>query len=85
MSAIKFQSFAVEGSGPFPFDMLRYDTCYPDNHEDVVKILCSATQDKQSTGIYRISLARRVESKKDLPTYKRWESFGWRVLECQTR
>jgi hypothetical protein len=54
------------GSGPrFPFDMLRYDTCWPSQPHDVTA-MSELTGPVNLTGL-------------TAPTFHRWESFGWRV------
>lgn len=67
---MKVISFMVEGKGKFPFDMLRYDQCFPCDGWSAhnisvdtpdlrtVKLICIS-----STGI----------------TAARWASFGWYV------
>lgn len=62
--------FTVEGSGQFPFDMLRYDQCWPVG-------LCDAAQMKENN-YRRIVLETH---RKSAPTDGRWESFCWRVVE----
>lgn len=71
----KVERFVVEGSGEFPFDMLRYDSCWPATAEDAAK-LQSFYRDK-----------RRVELRSDgymTPTPERWASFNWRVVSEET-
>lgn len=59
--------FTVEGSGPFPIDMLRYDLCWPAKEAHSYHLLI--TDDR-----------RIVLKGLKLPTTRRWESFGWRVV-----
>lgn len=59
----------VEGSGDFPFDMLRYDSCVPLDEQDARAIERSERR--------RIVLARRAVND-DGGTPGRWASFGWR-------
>jgi hypothetical protein len=72
MAKVYTQKFRVIGAGNFPFDMLRYDRCYP-------------TQESQSrsfdSGELRIvELEHAGEFLRDWsPTHGRWESFGWAV------
>jgi len=69
--------FTVEGSGEFPFDMLRYDTCWPEREFDTPKLgrqfdgprLGPARSTKRTVGM--IGLRG--------PTVDRWASFGWKV------
>lgn len=65
---MKIGHFTVEGSGPFPWDMLRYDGAWPTTSEDVQKL--------HGTGRRRIHL-----SSAQGPTHARWASFGWKVVE----
>jgi len=71
--------FVVEGSGAFPFDMLRYDHAWPD---------------KEGSDSYQLGLTyehgdayfakRRVALITDstfAPNVERWKSFNWRVVE----
>lgn len=66
------QIFEVTGSGLFPFDMLRYDTCWPHSQEDVSKIENPGMMDKRT-----VKLVRVTKNKNALPTTDRWASFGW--------
>lgn len=73
-------SFRVEGSGDFPLDMLRYDTCYPLDENALL-----------STDLLRAEAGENVERVVYLEkrhaykpeghvTDRRWASFGWRVI-----
>jgi hypothetical protein len=63
--------FTVEGSGTFPFDMLRYDICWPASEPDSYRL---------DNG--RMTNKRHVKLKGlKPPTFARWTSFGWTVLE----
>jgi hypothetical protein len=64
-------AFEVTGDGPFPFDMLRYDRCWPvreaqDSYDGLAASLGEATRTVQLNGINN-------------PTERRWSSFGWTV------
>lgn len=66
--------FTVEGSDTFPYDMLRYDSCYPRSQDDVTNMATpqSARQvTLNTTGWSRLSAK---------VTMARWESFGWKVV-----
>lgn len=72
--------FIVEGTGPFPVDMLRYDRAVPALSADADEIERSYVNPRGP--------ARRIKLLKftprggiPLPTRGRWESFGWRVVE----
>lgn len=70
--AKKEVTFSVEGSGPFPTDMLRYDSCVPETELDNKKI---DMKDDRYDFKRTVSLVgpRR-------PTEARWKSFGWKVV-----
>jgi hypothetical protein len=71
------QKFTVEGHGTFPFDMLRYDYCFPNCEENNLEV----ERVKGTWGVRRqVKLARYCENKKSMPTQARWHSFGWTVL-----
>jgi len=70
--------FTVEGTDNFPFDMLRYDSCYPRDQESAVAIGRNRFYNPES-----IDQPRRVNlvSTYHGPTNGRWQSFGWKVVE----
>lgn len=70
----KVRTFIVEGSGEFPFDMLRYDACWPSGQADVVAIA-----DLDDTRRVRLCFADGIGGEK--PCARRWASFNWRILE----
>lgn len=63
--------FIVEGRGPFPVDMLRYDRCFPHDSADASQILEPRER-------------RKVTLTTDSPrvTPARWRSFGWVMTEA---
>lgn len=63
--------FVVEGGGDFPFDMLRYDQCYPASESDAHAMGHERT--RQVTLI-------RCSVNPSPPTFRRWDSFVWRVV-----
>ncbi len=67
-------SFTVEGRGPFPVDMLRYDCAWPVDTHAAAKLAQDVPQ----------ALERRVVDMRCIgprgPTVERWRSFGWSVL-----
>jgi hypothetical protein len=78
------QTFTVRGCGDFPFDMLRYDRCYPaselesDGLDNNRVTHCHEHFNKPR----EVKLARWVELKTGaIPTTDRWRSFGWTVVE----
>lgn len=78
--------FDVEGPSwnRFPLDMLRYDSCYPSQSDDVVKIADSLATDMSRTDkqtFYPRGFVITLVSDKK-PTDGRWKSFGWNILQC---
>jgi hypothetical protein len=68
-------AFAVVGSGEFPFDMLRYDKCWPASQADSGRM-----PDPALVGV--LGRQRRIEMHGLVkPTAGRWRSFGWTVIE----
>lgn len=71
----------VTGSGQFPVDMLRYDSCYPASETDSGIIASTFT----NYGTWRVHVRMRpLEKKKDKKywTVGRWESFGVKIENC---
>lgn len=68
-------TFTVEGAGEFPYDMLRYDACWP------------YSEGHDSGKLSRLGVAgherRRVvlqSAQEHGPQPARWQSFGWRFI-----
>jgi hypothetical protein len=75
MAASKQITFTVEGSAQFPFDMLRYDQCWPKSGIDIVNL------DAHNTGrLYDEIRQVTLVTNKSKITPKRWASFGWEVI-----
>ncbi len=73
---MRSKQFTVSGSGAFPFDMLRYDSCWPANAEDSAKIEAIARGESgRGVSINLWTSDRNFE----VPTIGRWESFNWKV------
>jgi hypothetical protein len=64
-------SFTVDGRGDFPYDMLRYDLCWPAS-EAMARRLGPDDHPGERTVILRGLKP---------PTTARWASFGWTVRE----
>ncbi len=64
-------TFIVEGRGEFPLDMLRHSMAWPTGTDDAAKMLLTCRR-RVSVTAY---LTRHVNP-------KRWESFGWRVIDA---
>lgn len=77
------RQFTVEGQGPFPIDMLRYDQCWPKSEGEDTGVIEQSIRSRPPRQApqggwppYRVTLETDSES---APTYGRWESFGWKV------
>lgn len=70
--------FTVEGSGEFPFDMLRYDRCWPNASDPDVINLAPHQRGSLFKSQRMVTLRGQAE-----PTVGRWESFGWKVRESR--
>jgi len=81
-------TFAVKGRGQFPFDMLRYDVCFPSTSEDVsyldkqyeyhnVSDLPGGSRHEVERTVHLTMLSQN----KNGPTVDRWKSFGWAVID----
>ena len=65
--------FTVTGTGRFPLDMLRYDSCWPARQDDVHNI-----SDHGGASWGRAPSTIMLETHGE-PTADRWSSFGWVV------
>lgn len=74
VEAEQLTEFEVNGRGPFPVDMLRYDMCWPKSGDDAAKLV-SSDEDRASRGVRTV---RMLAIRK--PTCGRWASFGWTVV-----
>jgi hypothetical protein len=81
MPVIYIQEFEVEGSGNFPLDMLRYDSCYPVREGRDTANLCAREFSRDRLPPRTIRLRRFVFNSQQMPTTGRWESFGWKVVK----
>lgn len=70
---VEIVRFVVEGSGEFPIDMLRYDSCFP-SKESESRGIASDRRD-----LRRVTLEHRGSGQ--APTIGRWKSFLWNVVE----
>lgn len=74
------QFFRVRGSGQFPYDMLRYDHCFPCEEDQ------SSLLSRDDAGELReVDLMRYVATRDDFPTIGRWQSFCWDVIAATIR
>ncbi len=80
MPTVYVQTFEVMGSGDFPFDMLRYDSCYPVREgRDTANL--SRRYRGERLEMRKIRLQRIIFHRNEVPTSGRWESFGWKVID----
>jgi hypothetical protein len=63
--------FVVQGTAYFPFDMLRYDMCFPATEDDALAL------DRKD--FRRVVLQRRAEG--GSPNSARWASFNWTLVD----
>lgn len=70
--------YIVTGSRDFPFDMLRYDACYPVATDDAMRLEFDAI-DEDALQTRSVTLTSLVSS----PTVGRWQSFGWQVSNIE--
>lgn len=66
--------FTVRGQGKFPFDMLRYDSCWPDTSDDAMKLDFDPQNRFMTRDVTLLSMSQ--------PTSARWSSFMWSVKSC---
>ncbi len=74
MANPKQYSYTVTGWGEFPYDMLRYDACWPKRAEDAGRI-------PPITGDAPRSITLQSYHR---PTVDRWRSFLWTVGPVET-
>ncbi len=65
-----YYEYYVTGRGGFPFDMLRYDACWPADSTAAFKL--------DDNGGGRDLRSVKLHSYSE-PTLDRWSSFGWSV------
>lgn len=68
---MKTGDFTVRGKGWFPYDMLRYDACWPASGDDAELLAGDELEPEREVTL-------RTDSP-TAPTEGRWLSFGWRV------
>jgi hypothetical protein len=67
--------FTVTGTWPFPYDMLRYDQCWPATEGDAHNL---AHLDELGAAANRCALMMETDMPRG-PTPERWRSLGWQV------
>lgn len=71
---MKLYAYTVQGSAPFPVDMLRYDASWPKDDLDSMEITDSIEHDRGlSITIDLVGLKPPAEA--------RWRSFGWKATK----
>lgn len=84
--AFESVKFRVIGRGEFPYDMLRYDGCWPYDSESAGKLATPPVYMGEDVYAkfrheYRVlTLVGRKERRYWQPTSGRWSSFGWTVI-----
>ena len=75
-------AYTVEGRWPFPTDMLRRDGAKPASvyEAGLIEGLSGDMGPDDRCALRRIHLIS--EDVRGAPLTARWESFGWRVVEC---
>lgn len=73
MKPIQGYEFVVTGRHEFPWDMLRYDRCWPAG-EDQITEMAPYFRGERYRQMRQVKLRGLNE-----PTDGRWESFGWIV------
>jgi len=71
--------FEVTGRGSFPFDMLRYDACFPVDTGSANNMTRSGDYTVPQHELPVVILMCHHEDPKWEPTFGRWASFGWGV------
>ncbi len=66
----------ISGRCRFPFDMLRYDSCFPTTEQDAQNIAWTYSDAPVAAASWAIRVTRHTESKRDQWTVDRWRSFG---------
>lgn len=73
------REFTVEGPGPFPIDMLRYDSCWPKNESPDSKAIEDSFPVRRVRGV--VTRATLLSDKPSAPEVGRWASFGFKVVD----
>ena len=80
--------FEVQGKGAIPFDMLRYDSCYPATSQDAAVIEVAASpyaSQEERREVATVGLVHCCNRKGWQPTVARWASFLWAVVPDSVR
>jgi hypothetical protein len=82
--------FTVQGTGPFPIDMLRYDRCWPAEEQSTLILArscaprscaCDPDQPCAHESLWDCGRCWEIQlcTEGPGPTVDRWRSFGWAV------
>jgi hypothetical protein len=74
----------VRGTVPFPLDMLRYDGCFPLSEGDS-KLIENSIYYEDLNISRTIILLRPHGYKHWTPSYAKWKSYRWEVIETRER
>jgi hypothetical protein len=77
-----YQTFIVETNFRFPIDMMRYDGCFPHTEKDAGLITRNLTDLGNNL---KVTMGRYVATRANIPTEGRWESFGCKISEVETK
>ncbi len=82
-TTLKYEHFAIiRGNGPFPIDMLRYDSCYPLREKDAGKIESVSNPMIGDNDPWEIRVHKHTELARHARwTPERWVSFGCTLEE----
>lgn len=69
--------FVVRGRGTFPFDMLRYDSCFPFSSADAALMESHEYEQRE------VRLVTHTTRVRWYPEAGRWSSFLWTVVKCE--
>ena len=81
---VYIQRVVVEGSGSFPHDMLRYDSCVPMNESEIHKMTMTPRDGDEYFRGYRQVTLVRYSANGEPSTDARWRSFLWKVVSHET-
>jgi hypothetical protein len=84
MASVYQHEITVQGTGPFPLDMLRYDACWPRTQSAVDAIHASIQGPRITEKEYTVELACVSNTKLSCWATERWASFGWAVIAQRT-
>lgn len=71
--------FTVTGNSAFPYDMLRYDQCWPLRESET-----PAMSDNAHLGERGLRSIVMATDSPHAPTLGRWQSFGWAASKVHT-